>query len=110
MREIDPSNMQIDSDLDNPAPPPVTSTTTTDQSYDSDLATGAQQTSEVPVDGGATATHAPADMTATDVSASDSSTYQPDALLGAADGSICTRAQGLAALSEGICTETRTHT
>src|SRR3546814_17446775 len=51
MREIDPSNMQIDSDLDSPAPPPVTSTTTTDQSYDSDLATGDQQTSEVPVDG-----------------------------------------------------------
>src|SRR3546814_12608614 len=40
MREIDPSNMQIDSDLDNPAPPPVTSTTTTDQSYDSDLEIG----------------------------------------------------------------------
>src|SRR3546814_6911389 len=72
MREIDPSNMQIDSDLDSPAPPPVTSTTTTDQSYDSDLATGDQQTSEVPVDGGAAATNAPADMTATDVSADDS--------------------------------------
>src|SRR3546814_14900586 len=71
MREIDPSNMQIDSDLDSPAPPPVTSTTTTDQSYDSDLATGDQQTSEVPVDGGAAATNAPADMTATDVSADD---------------------------------------
>src|SRR3546814_4540108 len=85
MREIDPSNMQIDSDLDNPAPPPVTSTTT-DQSYDSDLATGDQQTSEMPVDGGAAATNAPADMTATDVSADDSSTYKQADLIGAADG------------------------
>src|SRR3546814_2755813 len=69
-----------DSDLDSPAPPPVTSTTTTDQSYDSDLATGDQQTSEVPVDGGAAATNAPADMTAPDVSADDSSTYKQDDL------------------------------
>src|SRR3546814_20594245 len=59
MREIDPSNMQIDSDLDNPAPPPVPSTTPTDQSYDSDLATGAQPPREDPVDGGPTAPNAP---------------------------------------------------
>src|SRR3546814_17306190 len=105
MREIDPSNMQIDSDLDNPAPPPVTSTTTTDQSYDSDLATGDQQTSEVPVDGGATATNAPADMTATDVSADDSSTYQQDDLIGAAEGIFGTGAPGLAGLIEEILQE-----
>lgn len=105
MREIDPSNMQIDSDLDNPAPPPVTSTTTTDQSYDSDLATGDQQTSEVPVDGGAAATNAPADMTATDVSADDSSTYKQDDLIGAAEGIFGKGAQGLAGLIEDILKE-----
>src|SRR3546814_20096416 len=105
MREIDPSNMQIDSDLDSPAPPPVTSTTTTDQSYDSDLATGDQQTSEVPVDGGATATNAPADMTATDVSADDSSTYKQDHLIGAAEGIFGKGAQGMAGLIEDISKE-----
>src|SRR3546814_8930628 len=80
MREIDPSNMQIASDLDSPAPPPVTSTTTTDQSYDSDLATGDQQTSEVPVDGGAAATNAPADLPASVVSAGDRSHYTQEDL------------------------------
>src|SRR3546814_14290809 len=104
MREIDPSNMQIDSDLDNPAPPPVTSTTT-DQSYDSDLATGDQQTSEMPVDGGAAATNAPADMTAPAVSADDSSTYKQDDLIGAADGIFGKGAQGLAGLIEVILKE-----
>src|SRR3546814_13812293 len=49
MREIDPSNLQIASDLVHPAPHPVTSPTTKDHSYDSDHATGDPTTSEVQV-------------------------------------------------------------
>ena len=104
MREIDPSNMEIDSDLDNPAPPPVTSTTT-DPSYDSDLATGDQQTSEVPVDNSTATSAPPADMTATDVSADASSTYKKDDLIGAAEGIFGKGAQGLAGLIEDVLKE-----
>src|SRR3546814_17614212 len=86
MREIDPSNMQIDSDLDNPAPPPVTSTTTTDPSYDSDLATGDQQSSEVPVDGNVAQTNAPAEQNAPDDAANDSQTYKQHDLLSPPQG------------------------
>ena len=55
MREIDP-NTAIDSDLDNPTPPPPVSSDATDEviNYDSDLATGDQQTSAAPADGTAT--------------------------------------------------------
>ena len=49
MREIDPSNMRIDSDLDNPPPPATTGEPAAGESYDSDLAIGDEQTSEVPV-------------------------------------------------------------
>src|SRR3546814_13232730 len=94
--------MQIDSDLDNPAPPPVTSTTTTDPSYDSDLATGDQQSSEVPVDGTVAPTNAPADMTATAVAADDSPPYKQDDLIGAAEGIFGKGAQGREGVIEDI--------
>jgi hypothetical protein len=105
MREIDPSNTQIDADLDNPAPPPVTSEPSPEGSYDSDLATGDQQTSEAPVEGSTVATDAPADMTATDVSADAGSTYKKDDLIGAAEGIFGKGAQGLAGLIEDILKE-----
>ena len=101
MREIDPSNMQVDSDLDNPAPPPATSDPAPSESYDSDLATGDQQTSEVPVDGAAP-TGDGADMTATSVDAEAGSTYKKDDLIGAAEGVFGKGAQGLAAMIEDI--------
>ena len=48
LREIDP-NTTIDADIDNPAPPaPAPTDEVID--YNSDLATGDQQTSDVPVD------------------------------------------------------------
>ncbi|KTE10794.1 DUF1134 domain-containing protein [Sphingopyxis sp. H115] len=100
MREIDPSNMQIDSDLDNPAPPAAPSEPTTEESYDSDLATGDQQTSEVPVDSAGASIDAP--TTATDVSVDDGSTYKKDDLIGAAEGIFGKGAQGLAGMIEDI--------
>ncbi|MBB6424638.1 DUF1134 domain-containing protein [Sphingopyxis sp. JAI128] len=102
MREIDPSNMQIDSDLDNPSPPATSSEPTTSDSYDSDLATGDQQTSEVPVDGTTAGADTPVDITATDVSPDDGSTYKKDDLIGAAEGIFGKGAQGLAGLIEDI--------
>ena len=62
MREFDP-NTAVDSDLDNPTPPPSVSSDSTDEviNYDSDLATGDKQTSAAPVDGTAT----PSEMTTT---------------------------------------------
>src|SRR3546814_16969595 len=59
----------------------------------------------MPVDGGAAATNAPADMTATDVAADDSSTYKQDDLIGAAEGIFGKGAQGLAGLIEDILKE-----
>lgn len=99
MREVDPNNTAIDSDLDNPAPPPVSSDSTAGTSYDSDLATGDQQTSETPpVDGAA----ASADVSATTVAAAPGSTYKKDDLIGAAEGVFGKGAQGLAGLIEDI--------
>ena len=101
MREIDPSNTQIDSDLDSPAPPATTSDPYSEPSYDSDLATGDQQTSETPVDGGTTSGDT-ADMTATSVATDDGSTYKQDDLIGAAEGVFGKGAQGLAGVIEDI--------
>ena len=99
MREVDPNNTVIDSDIDNPAPPPVSSDSTAGTSYDSDLATGDQQTSETPpVDGTANS----ADVSATTVVAAPGSTYKKDDLIGAAEGVFGKGAQGLAGLIEDI--------
>ena len=95
MREIDPSNTVIDSDIDNPSPPPVTGTSYNEPSYDSDLATGDQQTSETPVDGSGS-------VTATTVTPDDGSTYKKDDLIGAAEGIFGKGAQGLAGLIEDV--------
>lgn len=99
MREIDP-NTTIDSDLDNPAPPPPVSSDSTDEviNYDSDLATGDQQTSAAPAVGTAT----PSDMTTTTVITEDTATYKQDDLIGAAEGVFGKGAQGLAGLIEDI--------
>lgn len=99
MREIDP-NTTIDSDLDNPAPSPPVSSDSTDEviNYDSDLATGDQQTSGAPTDGTAT----PSDMTTTTVITEDTATYKQDDLIGAAEGVFGKGAQGLAGLIEDI--------
>ncbi|WP_338425562.1 DUF1134 domain-containing protein [Sphingopyxis kveilinensis] len=96
MREIDPSSMEVDSDLDNPAPPPATSDPVPSESYDSDLATGDQQTSETPVDPVAPASDA------STVAAAPGSTYKKDDLIGAAEGIFGKGAQGLAAMIEDI--------
>jgi hypothetical protein len=99
MREIDP-NTTIDSDLDNPAPSPPVSSDSTDEviNYDSDLATGDQQTSAAPADGAVT----PSDMTTTTVITEDTATYKQDDLIGAAEGVFGKGAQGLAGLIEDI--------
>lgn len=99
MREFDP-NTAIDSDLDNPTPPPPVSSDATDEviNYDSDLATGDQQTSAAPADGTAT----PSDMTTTTVITEDTATYKQDDLIGAAEGVFGKGAQGLAGLIEDI--------
>ncbi|BBB12006.1 DUF1134 domain-containing protein [Sphingopyxis sp. FD7] len=102
MREIDPSNMQIDSDLDNPAPPPATSEPPPSESYDSDLATGDQQTSETPV---AAATPDDEDADVASAAAAPGSTYKKDDLIGAAEGVFGKGAQGLAAMIEDILKE-----
>ncbi|MFZ5725536.1 MAG: DUF1134 domain-containing protein [Pseudomonadota bacterium] len=102
MREIDPSNMQIDSDLDNPAPPPATSEPPPSESYDSDLATGDQQTSETPV---AAATPDDEDADVAAAAAAPGSTYKKDDLIGAAEGVFGKGAQGLAAMIEDILKE-----
>jgi hypothetical protein len=99
MREVDPNSTVIDSDLNSPAPPPETNDSTAGTSYDSDLATGDQQTSEVPpVDGTATS----ADGSATTVAAAPGATYKKDDLIGAAEGVFGKGAQGLAGLIEDI--------
>ncbi|WP_168452935.1 DUF1134 domain-containing protein [Sphingopyxis microcysteis] len=99
MREFDP-NTAIDSDLDNPTSPPPVSSDATDEviNYDSDLATGDQQTSEAPISGTAT----PGDMTTTTVITEDTATYKQDDLIGAAEGVFGKGAQGLAGLIEDI--------
>jgi len=99
MREIDP-NTTIDSDLDNPAPPPPMSSDSIDEviNYDSDLATGDQQTNEAPIDG----TTTPSNMTTTTVITEDTATYKQDDLIGAAEGVFGKGAQGLAGLIEDI--------
>ena len=99
MREFDP-NTAIDSDLDNPTPPPPVSSDATDEviNYDSDLATADQQTSEAPTSGTAT----PGDMTTTTVITEDTATYKQDDLIGAAEGVFGKGAQGLAGLIEDI--------
>lgn len=102
MREIDPSNMQIDSDLDNPAPPPATSEPPPSESYDSDLATGDQQTSETPVAAGTADDEGAAVASA---AAAPGSTYKKDDLIGAAEGVFGKGAQGLAAMIEDILKE-----
>ena len=99
MREVDPNSTVIDSDLNNPAPPPETNDSTAGTSYDSDLATGDHQTSEAPpVDGTATS----ADGSATTVAAAPGATYKKDDLIGAAEGVFGKGAQGLAGLIEDI--------
>jgi hypothetical protein len=98
MREVDP-NASIDADLDNPAPTPPPGDPSSDASYDSDLATGDQQTSEVPpVNGTATS----GDVSATTVAAAPGSTYKKDDLIGAAEGVFGKGAQGLAGMIEDI--------
>lgn len=98
MREVDP-NTRIDADIDNPEPaPPPASDSTADGSYDSDLATGDQQMSDVAADSAVTN----GDMTATTVAADDGSTYKQDDLIGAAEGVFGKGAQGLAGLIEDI--------
>lgn len=104
MREIDPSNMQIDSDLDNPAPPPATGDPAPGESYADDLATGDQQTSETPADSAATASDG-AEVAATTTANEPGSTYKKDDLIGAAEGVFGKGAQGLAALIEDILKE-----
>ncbi len=100
MREVDPNSTTIDSDIDNPTPPPpATGTTYNEPSYDSDLATGDQQTSETaPADGTATS----GDVSATTVEAAPGATYKKDDLIGAAEGVFGKGAQGLAGLIEDI--------
>lgn len=98
MREIDPNSTVVDSDIDNPAPPPAPSETYNEPSYDSDLATGDQQTSETPVDSTATS----GDVSATTVAAAPGSTYKKDDLIGAAEGVFGKGAQGLAGMIEDI--------
>lgn len=100
MREVDPNSTAIDSDIDNPTPPPpATGTTYNEPSYDSDLATGDQQTSETPpADGAATS----GDVSATTVEAAPGSTYKKDDLIGAAEGVFGKGAQGLAGMIEDI--------
>lgn len=99
MREFDP-NTAIDSDLNNPTPPPPVSSDATDEviNYDSDLATGDQQTSAAPAD----STPPPSDMTTTTVITEDTATYKQDDLIGAAEGVFGKGAQGLAGLIEDI--------
>lgn len=98
LREIDP-NTTIDADLDKPAPSATSSNdTAANPSYDSDLATGEQQTS-----GGAVADPAPAgEMTTTTAITNDTATYKQDDLIGAAEGVFGKGAQGLAGLIEDI--------
>lgn len=98
MREVDPNSTTIDYDLNNPAPP-ASSDSTAGTSYDSDLATGDQQTSETPP---ASGTVSRADASATDVAAGPGSTYKKDDLIGAAEGVFGKGAQGLAGLIEDI--------
>jgi hypothetical protein len=102
MREVDPNNTTIDSDIDNPAPPPAASETYSEPSYDGDLATGDQQTSETPPVGGATDGATTADVSATTVAAAPGSTYKKDDLIGAAEGVFGKGAQGLAGMIEDI--------
>jgi len=99
MREVDPNSTAIDYDLNNPAQPPVSSDSTAGTSYDSDLATGDQQTSETPpLDGAATS----ANTSAATMTAAPGSTYKKDDLIGAAEGVFGKGAQGLAGLIEDI--------
>lgn len=102
MREVDPNTTTIDADIDNPAPPPPPSSPPSgDPSYDSDLATGDQQTSETPV-AGADSSAASGDASATTVAAAPGSTYKKDDLIGAAEGVFGKGAQGLAGLIEDV--------
>lgn len=100
MREIDPNNMRIDSDLDNPPLPPTAGDPVSSESYDSDLATGDEQTSEVVAPPAAAGTNS--DATAATVAADTDSTYKKDDLIGAAEGVFGKGAQGLAAMIEDI--------
>lgn len=98
LREVDP-NTAIDSDLDRPAsPPPASVDSSSDASYDSDLATGDQQTSEVPVESTGTS----GNMATSTVITDDTATYKQDDLIGAAEGVFGKGAQGLAGLIEDI--------
>jgi len=95
MTEVDP-NVAIDADLDNPSPPPpTTSAPEYDRALDSDLATGDEQYDLSPSTPEATA---PATTTAPN----DGSTYKEDDLIGAAEGVFGKGAQGLAGLIEDI--------
>jgi hypothetical protein len=101
MREVDPNATTIDADIDNPAPPPPTSSPSSEPSYDSDLATGDQQTSETPVDG-TDSSATSGDVSATTMAAAPGSTYKKDDLIGAAEGVFGKGAKGLAGLIEDI--------
>lgn len=100
MTSVDP-NASIDSDLDNPQPvtPPPVTTTTSDPSMDSDLATGDQQYSATPdTDSSTTATTTGGVAN----NATPGATYKKDDLIGAAEGVFGKGAQGLAGLIEDI--------
>ncbi|WP_432770685.1 DUF1134 domain-containing protein [Sphingopyxis sp.] len=99
MTEVDP-NTAIDSDLDNPPPPPPVTETSPDTSYDSDLATGDEQTevAEQP----APTVGAGTDPEIAATTAEQGTTYKEDDLIGAAEGVFGKGAQGLAGLIEDI--------
>ncbi len=99
MTSVDP-NTAIDSDLDNPAPPPPVDTPSTapgSESYDSDLATGSEQYGTTP-----DTTTATTDPATAATSAQPGTTYKQDDLIGAAEGVFGKGAQGLAAMIEDI--------
>lgn len=98
MTSVDPNNVAIDSDLDNPAPTPPPPPATSDPSLDSDLATGDQQYSTTTETGTAAATSADAAVN----TAPPGTTYKKDDLIGAAEGVFGKGAKGLAGLIEDI--------
>ncbi len=99
MTSVDP-NTAIDSDLDNPVPPPPVDTPSTapgSESYDSDLATGSEQYGTTP-----DTTTTTTDPATAATSAQPGTTYKQDDLIGAAEGVFGKGAQGLAAMIEDI--------
>ncbi|WP_447762796.1 DUF1134 domain-containing protein [Sphingopyxis panaciterrae] len=104
--QVDP-NTAIDSDLDNPtsAPPPETDMSTNSDNMsgsdiNSDLATGDQQTADVPDTVPTVGTGGDPEAAATN--AAPGTTYKKDDLIGAAEGVFGKGAQGLASMIEDI--------